>query len=118
MPTSSYNAAQNRQGKLEEARNQINEGINKTNDIKDVFAAATAYAASYKQHRTSIKDKQTGAKTSSTTIRTVSSKQDSRTQWVIPPKQHDMTGALLDINTNLRNTIDDIVRQITLKYGA
>lgn len=48
-------------------------------------------------------------------FRTATSKQNPATQWVIPPKDRDMTVILADINraleTNILNTINSIVSQ-------
>ena len=118
MPTSSYQASRDRQAELETAKQRLNDELNKGIKAPDVSKAAKAYADLYKQNRQPKGSERRSAKTGDVTFKTASSKQDPATSWVLPPKEQDMTGVLMDINANLRSTIEEIVRQAIMKYGA
>lgn len=51
-----------------------------------------------------------------TEFRTASSKHNPATQWVVPPKDRDMTVFLADINRNLESKIQQIVMDIVKQY--
>lgn len=49
-------------------------------------------------------------------FRTATSKQDPTTQWVQPAKEKDFTEDMANINLNLRNSLDDTIRDIINNY--
>ncbi len=49
-------------------------------------------------------------------FRTVTSKQDSSTQWVQPAKEKDFTQEVMDINQNLRNSLSNAINDIIDSY--
>jgi len=51
-----------------------------------------------------------------TEFRTASSKQNPATQWVVPPKDRDMTVFLADINRNLDTKIQQMVVDVVRQY--
>lgn len=51
-----------------------------------------------------------------TEFRVASSKQNPATQWVVPPKDRDMTVYLADINRNLDSRIQATVNEIVKQY--
>lgn len=115
---SSYETIRDRQADLDLAKQRLNDDLSKGSGVSDVLAPARSYAEAYKLNRTPKRSERRLGQSGSVSIKTVSSKQDATRQWVLPPKDHDMTGALMNINANLRATIEEIVRQTISKYGV
>lgn len=118
VPKNSYQASQDRQSALDDAKQRIKDEVGKAIQSPNVNKAASSYAEAYRQNRVQKIDNQHSGSVGVPEIRTASSKQNPQTQWVMPGKDADFTGALMDINANLRATIEEIIRQITAKYGA
>lgn len=115
---SSYEAVRDRQANLDLAKQKLNDDLSKGSGAPDVLAPARSYAEAFKQNRIPNRAERRQPRSGNVSIKTVSSKQDPSRQWVLPPKEHDMTGALMNINANLRATIEEIVRQTITKYGV
>jgi hypothetical protein len=49
-------------------------------------------------------------------FRTATSKQDPTANWVQPAKEKDFTGDVAAINQDLKNSLDDSIRDIISKY--
>lgn len=60
--------------------------------------------------------KKIAPKDSKVKFRTVTSKQNRATQWVMPEKPKDFTAELSDINSQLRNDYDDVVLKVIRSY--
>jgi len=116
MPSTSYQVAQDRQAQLEAAKQRLNDEIGKGIQSPDVSRPARAYADAYRQNRQPKHSERRSARSNDVSFKTVSSKQDPSTSWVLPPKEQDMTGTLMNINANLRSSIEEIVRQAIMKY--
>ena len=116
--TTSYQANEQRSAMLQAAKDKLNDEI-LGNHIPDPTMAAKSYASAYQSTRpTKIRDRVRKTASGPVGIVTASSKQNPATQWVLPQKDHDMTGILADINANLRQTIDAIVANVLAEYGV
>ncbi len=49
-------------------------------------------------------------------FRTVTEDMDPNTEWVIPAKEMDMTGFLMDVNRRMEDTIQEVVVYIVNSY--
>jgi len=72
--------------------------------------AAERYASALSQY-SKVAPKDSKAK-----FRTVTSKQNRNSQWVLPPKDKNFTEDLKDINTMLQSSHDDVVKDVIRSY--
>lgn len=116
---SSYQVDQSRQKKLESFRKQINEGIDSRRAGNDALTATEAYAVAYTQTRIEGRNiKRNERSLGPVNFKTASSKQDASSAWVMPPKEQDFTGILMDVNARIRQQIDEIITDVINRYGA
>ena len=71
------------------------------------FGVAAATGASERQEPRSLAKPE---------FRFASSKQDATRQWVAPPKDLDMTGAVMSINASIRSSIDQVCDDVVRRY--
>ena len=76
------------------------------------LAQAKDFIASKKK----VKQEASATPTGPQEFRTATSKQDSNTSWVLPPKERDMTIVLTDINRQLERDIVTTVTSIVRQY--
>lgn len=116
MAQSVMAASQQRQVQLDAAKAAIEEeNSGGWASLPDPLNAAQSFGDMYRASRGVRKtSKAEGRKkaTGPVDIRTASSKQNPASQWVLPPKDYDMTATLGSINSDLRSTIEQIVSSV------
>lgn len=112
--TNSMDVSKQRQAILEEQKAEIQADISQRGIGRDIGKAARDYASRFANPRSS--DKTHSGSERSSTIRTVSSKQDPNSQWVIPAKDADATSILEDVNNQLVQSIQDAMRAVYERY--
>lgn len=107
---------------------QVQEMINNTRNQsraqldngKDVFSGATTFSGDFAAQKNYTKNLKTNQaiqeRTGKPTFRTVSSKQDANSQWVLPAKDADMSQDLSNINKNLEIAIENAIISIVQFY--
>lgn len=118
MGTSSTQAVEQRASELEIAKQKVNDEVLSQSIMPDPMTAAKSYADAYRSARQPKKDRTRTQATGPVDIVTASSKQNPATQWVLPAKDFDMTATLADINANLQQTIEEIIRSTIARYTA
>jgi hypothetical protein len=114
-PTSSMDAAVMINQAQKDAKNNWSSS-------KDVTAGAAqfsgAFAAAKANNRNSGVRQANSQKNAKGAVKfkTVSSKQDPSSQWVRPAKETDMTGPLMNINSELRKQIESDIMSIIQSY--
>jgi predicted RNA binding protein with dsRBD fold (UPF0201 family) len=110
---SSFETMQNQQRIQDAARTVLIENNKdnrsaRANQMADQFRQELARTVSARQkHAEAV-----GA----VSFRTASSKQDPKSQWVIPEIDRDMTQYLLDLNDRIKDTVEDAVTVIINSY--
>lgn len=88
--------------------------IRKTTSMEDI---ANNIASSFNGNATTISQwTEPAVQTGKQEFRTASSKQDSGSSWVRPPKDMDVTSIVLEVNAHLRSDIQLVVDRIIRKY--
>lgn len=109
MGTSSFNNMIDQNKAAAAAREALKEKRGAT-----VSQRATAVA---EQFRASISSAMTLNKQSGdVTFRTASSKQNSESDWVIPEKDRDMTQYLIQLNEQIRDSIQEMIHIVISRY--
>lgn len=115
VPTSSFDVETQRQAHLTETKEQLDAGIRKGGLGQDIGKAARDFASSFAHIRKQAEPAKTRGRSS--TIRTVSSKQDPNSQWVIPAKDKDAGSILQRINSQLEEELQNAMRAIYERYA-
>lgn len=103
------------QSKIDTARANIK------NELNGSRMSATAVAQRFMNSvmiNTPQRSKYTNRSSGAVSFRTASSKQNPKNDWVLPKKERDMTGFLVDINRNIEHSIDENIRYIIKEYEA
>ena len=116
MPVSSYQLSVDMSKEQELKKQSLRDEIKGTIGLRKITKAADAYVDSYASTRSKKKEQRQSIRSADVEIRTASSKQDPATRWVIPPKEMDLTSGLTDINSRLRNNIENTVIDIIRRY--
>lgn len=111
-----FSVMQDRQRKIQEARQSLVE-----NSLDKRSARATQMASQFRsilQRNMPARRKDTPIKERSPApnFRTASSKQNPAESWVIPAKDMDMTGFLMELNHRIVTTLDSAVVQLIESY--
>ena len=107
------------QSRIADARASLRENLrdnksSRSNSMTETFRKMVREnMAKRKQFYTAPRDK---TSTGTPEIRTVTDKMDPETQWVIPAKDMDMTGYLVDINNRIQQEIYQTVTTIVTEY--
>lgn len=108
------------QKSINDARDSAKKSFNGGNP-KDVSNAAMTFSGAFAAQKAAIRDNEVkrNAYTKNAggaNFKTVSSKQDPSKQWVQPAKDKDMTTDMADINSQLRDAIDQAIVDIVQRY--
>ena len=114
--TSSDQVQQDRQVMLEVAKNNFAGKQTNSTHTPDITGATSSYVNSYDDLRYKTDRNKSNQVKEDVTFKTASSKQNPQTQWVLPPKEQNMAGIIMNINANLQNALEEIVRQAIDKY--
>ena len=104
---------------INNARNTAKASV--STSIKDISHGPMTFSGAFAAQKSSLRDSTmrkniVSKNTGSPAYRTVSSKQDPAKNWVRPSKEKDMTLAVADINSRLRDTIDNLIVSIVQQY--
>lgn len=113
--SSSFDVDKARSAHLEQVKSEIEADIRQGGIGRDIGKAARDYSSSFSAIRDQVKAETRSPKRSNT-IRTVSSKQNPDTQWVIPPKHMDAADILSQVNLRLQDDIEHAKRQIYQEF--
>jgi hypothetical protein len=113
-----FTMLQQKDATLQQARRNINQ-----NALNNRSQRAQALASHWRdviksrtqQHTSSVQSKRAG-QDANPEFRTASEKQDPQTQWVIPAKEMDMTGYIMDMNKRIQDGIYESVMFIISSY--
>jgi len=118
QPRDIFSVMQQRDSVLQEARQSLNQQA-----LDHRSARAQTMASHFKdiinrklQERVRLSKPSTSSAKEQPIFRTVSDKQDESTQWVIPAKEMDMTGYLMDMNKKIQDSIYSSVLFIVESY--
>ena len=105
------------QGKIQQAREALRDSLNlnqqqRSGAMIDKFRDMVRSNLPTRQSFYS----RTNTRRTNPEFRTASSKQDSTTQWVIPAKELDMTGFLMNLNTKIQSDISSSIMTIVSEY--
>jgi hypothetical protein len=115
IPTSSFDVDKNRQAHLEKVKDDILADIRMGGLGRDVGKAARDYANSFADARKQARQPRNPGDRSGN-VRTVSSKQDANSQWVVPAKHLDATTILNKVNNELHDSIEAAMRDLYNEY--
>ena len=117
QPRDIFSVLRNRDSMLQEARATLNKEAlgNRSNRAQTMANHFRNIVSSKLSERITTKAKTTEIKVKPD-FRTASDKQDENTQWVIPAKEMDMTGYLMDMNKRIQESIYTSVTFIIESY--
>jgi hypothetical protein len=116
IPKSSFGVAQERQKRLREARDVLAQN---TQDKRSARADAMVNKFREVMHRNlAVKQEKQEAvhSNSDVTFRTATDKQNPSTDWVIPAKEMNLTGYLMELNKRVQDSIEQSVLYIVNSY--
>ena len=117
QPRDIFTVMRNRDSMLQEARATLNnESLDRRSARAQTMASHFRNIISSKlKERVIPRDRQVETRVKPN-FRTASDKQDENTQWVIPAKEMDMTGYLMDMNKRIQESIYSSVMFIVESY--
>ena len=118
QPRDIFTVLQQRDSVLQEARQTLNQqGLEKRSAKAQTMAGHFRGIISKKldERMAALKDRKTEVR-GTPEFRTVSDKQDENQSWVIPAKELDMTGYLMDMNRRVQDSVYSSVMFIVESY--
>lgn len=118
MPKDIFDTLQQRDSVLQEARAALNQqSLDNRSERAGKMASHWKTVISRKlEERVAANKPQRVATIGKPSFKTASEKQDANTQWVIPAKEMDMTGYLMDMNKRIQDSIYSSVMLIVENY--
>jgi len=113
-----FTILQQKDNALQQARRDINQNaLNNRSERAQALAShwRDIIKSKAQQHTSSVQSKRT-ERAANPEFRTASEKQDPQTQWVIPAKEMDMTGYIMDMNKQIHDGIYESVMFIISSY--
>jgi hypothetical protein len=112
-----FSVQQERQARLNEARQALMENDRNGRSIRAGEIAARFRSVLASRGPAVRNDRKVAESTGEPPeFRTASIKQDPNTQWVYPAQDLDMTGFIMNINEDIRRTIEDLVPRLIDSY--